>query len=388
MRRYGGNEMEEGNAPGVRCSQCLSDAVKEYGGKNTSAAVKYLGIMFDCYVDESILCADEGIFFPGVFSEGSPEAMEDWGAYVGVSQFLSVLAHRNGKSREDVWKLCRGWRDCFEQAAFKRVLHFEEILSLGCAYIDQHLTQTGWTKSREQKPKQYYENIFADRESMFLHSPFALEEKLTRAVSRGKRREALQALHEITVRGEKAVLAKNPLRSAKNSMIGSIAFLSRAAIQAGVASDDAFALSDALTQRVEEMQSKSTVLAFEEHILLQFIDLVQQRLKVAYSVPVMRAVHYLENRLDKKITLTDAAAYAGVHPAYLSARFKKETGTSFRVYAATRKIQESTYFVRHTDYSMAQIASLYGFSSQSYYITTFKRTMNMTPAEYRRRFLV
>ncbi len=237
------------------------------------------------------------------------------------------------------------------------------------------------------KPKQYYDSIYADRESMFKHSPYALEERLSAAVTKGDDAAALAALRAITSRGEKAVLAKDPLRSAKNSMIGSIAFLARAAIQAGVSANDAFALSDALTQRVEEMTARDVVLAFEESILLQFIALVRQRLDASYSVPVVKVMHYVENHLDAKITLNDAAAYAGIHPAYLSARFKQETGLPFTTYAATRKIQESSYFVRHTAYSISQIASLYGFSSQSYYITTFKKIIGATPMEYRRRLL-
>jgi YesN/AraC family two-component response regulator len=243
------------------------------------------------------------------------------------------------------------------------------------------------TKKEQQKPRQYYDNIYTDRELMFKHSPYALEEKLTKAVAKGDEALALEALQEINARGEKSVLAKNPLRSVKNSMIGSIAFLARAAIQAGVSANDAFALSDALTQRVEELDSRQIVLAFEEDILLQFIALVRQRLEAFYSPPIVRTMHYIENHLDAKVQLPDAAVYAGVHPVYLSARFKKETGLAFTEYVAVRKVQESSYFVRHTGYSVSQIASLYGFSSQSYYITIFKKVMGETPMEYRRKTL-
>lgn len=361
----------------------LQAAVEEYGGENAAAAVCCLGKIYDCYVDESVLCADLGICFDGM-------AGGAWEAYIGSCQFLSIAAHRQGMSRKQLREMCRIWQQMFlrNQQEKEEPTDFAGTIRLFSVFMEEHCRELGLPGAEYsmEKPRQYYENIYADRESMFVHSPFALEEKLTKAVTRGRGEEALKALHEIRSRGEKAVLAKSPLRSAKNSMIGSIAFLSRAAIQAGVAADDAFALSDALTQRVEEMENRSSVLAFEENILLQFIELVQERLKHFYSPPVMRAVHFIENRLNEKVTLSDAAAYAGVHPAYLSARFKKETGMAFGMYAAVRKIQESTYFVRHTDYSMAEIAALYGFSSQSYYITTFKKVMEMTPAQYRQKY--
>jgi AraC-like DNA-binding protein len=237
------------------------------------------------------------------------------------------------------------------------------------------------------KPKQYYDSIYANREAVFRHSPYALEERLSEAVTKGDGEAAMALLREITAQGEKAVLAKDSLRSAKNSMIGSIAFLSRAAIRGGVSANDAFALSDALTQRIEEMTARDAVLAFEENILLQFIDLVRRRLEASFSAPVVKVIHYVENHLDAKASLNAAAAYAGVHPAYLSGRFKRETGMSFTAYTALRKIQESCYFVRHTEYSISQIALLYGFCDQSYYTVTFKNVTGMTPIEYRRRHL-
>jgi AraC-like DNA-binding protein len=52
-------------------------------------------------------------------------------------------------------------------------------------------------------------------------------------------------------------------------------------------------------------------------------------------------------------------------------------------YISMRKIQESTYFVQHKGYDIADIAMLYGFSGQSYYITVFKKFIGMTPGEYR-----
>jgi AraC-like DNA-binding protein len=235
-----------------------------------------------------------------------------------------------------------------------------------------------------EKPRQYYEGIYADRASMFRHSPYALEEKLVRAVARGDEAEALAALREIAAQGDKAVLARDPLRSAKNSIIGSIAFLARAVIRAGVSDNAAFALSDALTWRVEEMGNRRDVLAFEESLLLQFITLVRQRLATRYSAPVVKAMDYVTSHLGDRIFLEDAAAYAGVHPAYLSARFKQEAGANFTTYVAMQKIDESSYFVRHTDYPISQIALLYGFSSQSHYIATFKKIMSVTPMEYRR----
>lgn len=367
-----------------RIKQTVCAAVSENCGMSTAAAFLSMCHLYDVHPDEQILTLASGINFPTAHAE-------KYDAFAGISQFLAYALHRKGGTQNDITALCSAWKDTF-CALETSIDNNSEPFDLFCAVVEAgfHFAANkekllGLTHTNAY-PRHYYEQIYNDREAMFTHSPYALEEKLSKAVTRGDRDAALAALREITSRGEKAIVAKDPLRSAKNSMIGSIAFLARATIQAGVNADKAFALSDSLIRCIEDMNTKAEVLAFEESILLQFIDIVNLHLEGTYSAPITRAMHYIENHLDKKIALGDAAEYAGIHPAYLSAKFKRETGSDFSSYVCQRKIQESTYFVRHTRYSISQIAALYGFSGQSYYITQFGKYIGMTPGEYRARF--
>lgn len=367
-----------------RIRQAVDTAVAESCAMSASAAFSAMCYFYDIKPDEQMLTLGSGILIP-------TEQGEKYNAFAGICQFLAFALHRKGGKQKDIAALCSAWRDafCTVEKSFDCRLEasdlFCAVLEAGFHFAASKEKLLG-LKQTNAHPRHYYEQIYSDREAMFTHSPYALEEKLSKAVTRGDRDAALSALQEITSRGEKAVVAKDPLRSAKNSMIGSIAFLARATIQAGVNADKAFALSDSLIKCVEDMSTKAEVLAFEESILLQFIDIVNLHLEGEYSAPVTRTMHYIENHLDKKITLGDAAKYAGVHPAYLSSKFKKETGCDFSNYVCQRKIQESTYFVRHTGYSISQIAALYGFSGQSYYITQFRKFIGMTPGDYRSRF--
>lgn len=248
--------------------------------------------------------------------------------------------------------------------------------------LEAEAQQTG-RQPESATPQQYYENIYRDRMGMFRHSPFALEQQLTKAVTQGDEQTALNIMRRINAQGDKAVLAADPLRSARNSVICSCTFLTRAVIQGGVPSEEAFALSDAVIQHVETLPEKQAVLGYETDMLLQFIGLVWQKQQKDYSSPVRRALHYIDTHLDRAVSLSELAAYAKVHPNYLSRRFKQETGSTITTYSAERKIQESTYFVQHTAYPMAEIAALYGFSSQSYFISTFKKVLGMPPGKFR-----
>jgi len=312
-------------------------------------------------------------------------------ARIGSAAFLGFACSKIGLSDAQIDTLGARWSSMSWEHTAKREREgatfaesATEIVQLAAAFFQDFMQQS---VPEIEKPRQYYESIYADREAMFRHSPYALEERLSKAVMKGDEPLALVALREIRARGDKAVVARNPLRSSKNSIIGSIAFLARAAIQAGVGANDAFALSDALIQKTEDLSDREQVLAFEEQIVVQYINLVKRRLEETYSPVILRAIHYIENHLGAKVALTQTAQYAGVHPGYLSERFKKEVGTPFSQYVTNRRIQESCYFVRHTMYAISEIAVLYGYSSESYYIQRFKLVLGVTPTEYRKRGL-
>ncbi len=235
----------------------------------------------------------------------------------------------------------------------------------------------------EEKPRQYYQSLYYDRNAMFHHAPYSLEERLVDAVVQGNKSRAIEMLDEISRHGSKAVLANDPLRSAKNSVICSCAFLARAAIRAGVEADEAFALSDAAIRHLEGLGSTAAVLSYEQEALLQFIALVDKKLSHAYSPHIIDAIGYIHVRLADKITLRDVALHVGVHPAYLSKKFRQETGQTLTDYINLRKVEESIWFVRNTSHSIAEIAAMYGFSSQGYYITIFRKRLGLTPGEMR-----
>ncbi|MDR1530606.1 MAG: AraC family transcriptional regulator [Clostridiales bacterium] len=232
-------------------------------------------------------------------------------------------------------------------------------------------------------PDTYYRSVSEDREALFRHTPYRLEQELVSSIVAGDTERALNTLSLIENSGEKAVLADDSLRSAKNSVICSATFFARAAIQSGVDAAETFALSDSVIRCIETQKTRADVLAYEKTALLAFINLVNRSATSRYSAPVGRAVHYIETRLDKRVTLIDIARYAQVNPKYLCGVFRKEMGMTPVQFMNTRKIQESVYFVKNRAYRLADVALIYGFSSQSYFTAVFKKVMGITPGEMR-----
>lgn len=93
---------------------------------------------------------------------------------------------------------------------------------------------------------------------------------------------------------------------------------------------------------------------------------------------------YLDSNFADPITLDQLAALAHMSKYYLVHAFTKYTGLSPISYLNAKRLETSRDLLSTTDYSIAQVASLVGFSSQSYFAQVFKKESGMTPAQYRK----
>lgn len=93
---------------------------------------------------------------------------------------------------------------------------------------------------------------------------------------------------------------------------------------------------------------------------------------------------YLDSNYADNITLDALAAKAHMNKYYLVHAFTKYTGFSPINYLNDKRLQVSKELLVSTNYSIAQIASSVGFSSQSYFSQVFKKETNMTPNVYRK----
>lgn len=99
----------------------------------------------------------------------------------------------------------------------------------------------------------------------------------------------------------------------------------------------------------------------------QFIDLTKK---------------YVEEHLEEHISLSDAADYVNLSPAYLSSLFRKSCNESFVNYVNRRKIDYACHLIQENKYLIYEIAYRLGFNNAYYFTKIFKRYMGITPVEY------
>lgn len=230
----------------------------------------------------------------------------------------------------------------------------------------------------------YYAQTYDYRSQQFLHAPYAIEQEICRAISNGDTAASKHILTEIN-RMPRAKLANTGLRSLKNSLICSCTFMARAAIAGGVSPDEAFTLSDAYIQCIEQCATTNDLSCFEAEMIEGYTARVLAVRSTLYSNAVIEVMRYIDNHLSEPIRIEEIAAAVYHNPNYLSCLFKKETGETLHAYILRKRIEESRYFVRHTQNAFAEIAAFYQFCSQSHFVQCFRRITGMTPGEYRRK---
>ena len=216
-----------------------------------------------------------------------------------------------------------------------------------------------------------------------VRAPYYLELRLRNSLADGDEETALRYLEQMN-RYPKAELAKNALRSAKNSMICSCTFFARAAIQAGVLPQAAFDLSDDCIRQIEQLTAAADVLAYEKEMLVRYVRMVRKFLEMRYPMAVIHALRYIDTHLNQEISLQTAAETVHMNANYLSNLFKQKTGESFTGCINRKRVEEATFFVAYTDDSFAEIAFAYQFCNQGYFNRVFKQYTGQTPGAYRR----
>lgn len=93
---------------------------------------------------------------------------------------------------------------------------------------------------------------------------------------------------------------------------------------------------------------------------------------------------YLDSKYSENITLDTLADITHMSKYYLIHAFTKYSGVSPINYLNNKRIEESKNLLDNTDLSIAQIAGSIGFSSQSYFSQAFKKSLGISPNEYRR----
>ena len=109
--------------------------------------------------------------------------------------------------------------------------------------------------------------------------------------------------------------------------------------------------------------------------------------KVVSGSKMRRLIEFVEENLDRDLSLETMAQEVGISPLYLPRAFKSAIGQSPHQYVLARRIERARELLRDTDLPIVDVALASGFSSQSHLSNWFVRIVGVSPAAYRKEAL-
>ena len=95
-----------------------------------------------------------------------------------------------------------------------------------------------------------------------------------------------------------------------------------------------------------------------------------------------RVCRYLEENLEKRLTLSDICRDNLVGRSYLQKVFREKTGGGAMEYFGRLKVRRAKELIREGQHNFTEIAALLGYNSIHYFSRHFKKVTGMTPSEY------
>ena len=97
-------------------------------------------------------------------------------------------------------------------------------------------------------------------------------------------------------------------------------------------------------------------------------------------------IDYVEKNYTEKLSLTAISRKYNYTLQHVSTLFKQEVGMNFQEYVQSVRIKESCRLLINTNQKVSDIATRVGYTNIKYFNEVFKRHMEMTPRDFRKKF--
>ena len=99
---------------------------------------------------------------------------------------------------------------------------------------------------------------------------------------------------------------------------------------------------------------------------------------------VSSAMKYLDENLEKNLTLDELAARSGLNKTYFITLFKRLNGVTPWEYITARRIERAVTLLKG-DVNIMSVAVKCGFNSASNFNRAFRKATGLTPSEWKKR---
>ena len=102
-----------------------------------------------------------------------------------------------------------------------------------------------------------------------------------------------------------------------------------------------------------------------------------------HDIIIKKIIGYIDNNLEKKLSLNEISKTLGYNPTYLSSYFSNKTKIKMSEFHNMKRLYKAALYLKNTKISITDIALGLGFSSSQHFCTAFKVYKGISPRDYR-----
>lgn len=224
---------------------------------------------------------------------------------------------------------------------------------------------------------------FKNREYLINHIPYDREIAFFQSIKNGDLEEMRKLFKPLAVDGY-GRLSQNPLRNIKYHLIITVSFITRYCIEGGLEMETAYNMSDLFIRKIDVCNSEEGVIRLHKEVCEEYVKkMAASKTKKLYSKPIILCIDYIYDNLHEQIKLEDLAEISELSPSYLSKLFHKEVGITIAQYITNKKVAAAKNLLVYTDHSTIDISNYLCFSSESHFISVFRKNCGLTPKKFR-----
>ncbi len=216
--------------------------------------------------------------------------------------------------------------------------------------------------------------------------PIEYEKQLRQTVIAGDKQGAQRLLNELL--GHIYCSDDFDIERIRPRIIELIVVLSRASIDAGADSREIFLYNDTYMQQINDFSDIEELSIWITGVMHRFIQHSFDFAQIKHSDVVFKAMEYIRQNYDRKLSLDDIAQHVYLSRSYLSSLFREEAGQTLFSYINQVRVEKSKLFLMDPSISLAEAAALCGFEDQSYFTKVFRKHTGFSPKQYRDRTTV
>lgn len=231
--------------------------------------------------------------------------------------------------------------------------------------------------------KRYFQEIETTNHYERLERFFELEAQLIRDVCQLEAEAAKESLRQlIDILSERS--GKHFFRAIRHYFVILSSVVTRKLIENQASSKKAFAFNIACVEMIDERMNDAEFLQFADDLIEFYIYVISERKQPSYKhQTVNKVIMFIDDEVETDLSVEDIATYFSISTSHLSRIFKEHVGITLVEYLNVRRVEESQYYLRHTNKSISDISEQFHFCNQSYYTRIFKKYVGLTPKHFR-----